>query len=131
MRTVAFGGRWVGATVVASGLLGCGDPAHDPGPPPRAAASVDLGRYCHASCERAAKCGLESLDKSAKGTPVEMPVLNEARGSLSETVAACEATCNAGEPAGERASAALHEAERCLDQTECEPFAACLGRVKL
>lgn len=122
------------ALVTALLVVGCTDPTPDASAhtatasATATAAAFDLASYCHASCDRAARCGLEGLDKAAKGNASEIALINEARDHLKETTAACEASCKAATPT-EATRPALEEADRCLAQTECEAFASCLERV--
>lgn len=120
------------ALVTALLAIGCADPTPEASAHTATAtatvAAFDLSSYCHASCDRAARCGLDGLDKAAKGNAAEVALINEARDHLKETTATCEASC-AGAAPSEATRPALEEAERCLAQTECEAFAACLERV--
>lgn len=119
------------ALVTALFAIGCADPTPEASAHTATATatapSFDLSSYCHASCDRAARCGLEGLDKAAKGNASEIALINEARDHLKESTAACETSCSAAAPS-EATRPALEEAERCLAQTECEAFAACLER---
>lgn len=113
------------------GLLGLALVACEDAPPPQPRASatptatVDVAGYCSAACSRAARCGLEEAEKLVRATPAEQARLTSMRSQAESDERACRSDCEVDASAD---APATREAERCLEQTSCETFRACLAR---
>lgn len=88
-----------------------------------ASQALDPAKVCREVCQRATTCGTESLQKSIKGDPTEVALVNKVRSRENETRQACETTCLA-----DQGEAGLEATNACLSQEGCEPFASCVER---
>jgi len=116
------------AGLVVAPLVGCEKPAVEssPGPASSVEAPVDLGAYCQRACERAVECSIESAKNiAAKGTKHDAKTVSDAKADASKTTKTCRSECEAGGTELRKAMDLRH-AERCLEQTSCETFSACL-----
>jgi hypothetical protein len=82
---------------------------------------------CSKVCERAARCGLEQVEKlAANGSPQDAEIVAKAKARSVAVEASCADACT---PSAEASAGAPDRLASCLDQARCDTFAACIERV--